>query len=463
MLLTQQSGGFQSLQKALWALRRLTLFRSALGMPAVSQMQQLLELIAVPGTGANRSASIGIFHDIYHTLSTLADSFIYRLTPDPWKELILEIAVFTRTLFSETAERCPFDEFPEDLATAARHDLGLLGDLYKLDMKALQLAIMQSCPGLPRNADVLPSWSRLMKPGEARQGSGAAGSPEAAVLEIKQYLDSAQSWADAVPFMAGWHFANGSGEAAKYWIFKWSRGSLKGVSKPDTVNMDDLIGYEEQRQRVVENTRRLLAGARANNLLLHGERGTGKSSAIKALIPRFGSEGLRLIELDRTDLHRLPALFDAVGRQSRKFIVFIDDLSFEDSETSYKSLKAAMEGSVEVKPDNVLVYATSNRRHLIKERFEDRETPLADPEIHGGDTLQEKMSLADRFGISILFLAPDQDEYLRIVKAMAEKRGLKIAPDKLRQSALRWAMEQNWRSPRTAKQFVDSLDDSESN
>ncbi len=224
---------------------------------------------------------------------------------------------------------------------------------------------------------------------------------------------------------------------------------------PDPVRLGDLIGYENERELVVRNTEHFVAGHAANNVLLYGDRGTGKSSTVKALLNEYADRGLRLIEVPKSLLGDLARLLRELRGRRERFVVFVDDLSFDDHESHYKDLKAVLEGGVEARPANVLLYATSNRRHLVLERFSDRGGPL--DEIHASDTQQEKLSFSDRFGISVTFGAPDQDRYLRIVSGLAGARGIAIDPAELRRRALEWATWQNGRSGRTARQFVDFL------
>ncbi|HEY8885541.1 MAG TPA: ATP-binding protein, partial [Chloroflexota bacterium] len=214
-------------------------------------------------------------------------------------------------------------------------------------------------------------------------------------------------------------------------------------------------GYADQRATIQRNTQHFLAGRPANNLLLYGERGTGKSSMVKALLNAYADQGLRLVDVAKSALGDFSEIVAQLADQSQRFVVFVDDLSFDEGETGYAELKAVLEGGVEVRPDNVLIYATSNRRHLVVERFGDRLAP--GDEIHVQDTLQEKLSLADRFGVTVIFLSPDQDQYLEIVKGLARRRELPIDDVALRRRALQWASWNNGRSGRTARQFVDDL------
>jgi hypothetical protein len=233
---------------------------------------------------------------------------------------------------------------------------------------------------------------------------------------------------------------------------------LLGIGWPDPVRLDDLIGYERERQPLIDNTAQFVAGFRANNVLLYGDRGTGKSSTIKALLNEFGERGLRLVELPRRSIDDLPVVMRQLRGRPERFIIVIDDLAFAEVEERHLDLKVLLEGGLEHHPENVLIYVTSNRRHLLREYFTpDRGLIDAGGEIRAGETVQELLSLADRFGLVVTFLAPTQERYLAIVEALAGQRGLRLTMDELHQRALQWATRHNGLSGRTARQFVDQL------
>ncbi|MCI1965648.1 MAG: ATP-binding protein [Oscillospiraceae bacterium] len=243
---------------------------------------------------------------------------------------------------------------------------------------------------------------------------------------------------------------NGCGVYARYRAFIWRCGALHPVLHPDAVSLSGLTGYEMQRREVINNTRAFLRGLPANNCLLYGDRGTGKSSTVKAILNQYYPRGLRMIEMPKESLTDFPVLADRLAQLPMKFIVFIDDLSFSRQDETYASLKAVLEGGLAARPENTLIYATSNRRHLLRESFSDREGD----EVHRGDTIQESLSLADRFGLSIRFSLPAKEEYLAIVRRLAEQRGLTEHMRELEQGAERWAIGRGGRSPRCAKQYI---------
>lgn len=227
--------------------------------------------------------------------------------------------------------------------------------------------------------------------------------------------------------------------------------TLRPVRELDPVSFDDLLGIERQKQQVIDNTERFLSGQPANNALLWGARGTGKSSVVKALLNAYRERGLRVIQIDKDDLIDMLEIVDEVREQPFYFIVFCDDLSFDEGDASYKALKSVLEGSIELPPSNVLIYATSNRRHLMPEYMQDNEhSHVVGTEIHHAEAIEEKISLSDRFGLWLSFYAINQDEYL----AMVERLFGEVKDAKgLRAEAIRFALSKGGRSGRTAQQF----------
>jgi uncharacterized protein len=237
---------------------------------------------------------------------------------------------------------------------------------------------------------------------------------------------------------------------------RW-KDRLIGIPHPDRVQINALVGYENQKSTLIKNTNSLLAGKPALNILLYGGKGTGKSSLIKGLLDRYPDSQLRLIEVSKSDLIDLPQILDLLTDLPQKFIIFVDDLSFEADDEAFKSLKVVLEGGVTAKPANVVVYATSNRRHLVREYFADRPRPQDADDIHHWDTVQEKLSFSDRFGLTLTFEPADQPKYLAIVHHLAAAAKLSINSEDLEAQALKWATRHNGRSGRTARQFIDYL------
>lgn len=245
----------------------------------------------------------------------------------------------------------------------------------------------------------------------------------------------------------------GYGIYAKYAAFKLSDGELTPVKHADPQTLETLYGYEEERKKVLDNTRALAEGKHAANVLLYGDAGTGKSSTIKACANAFKDEGVRLIEFDKDQISEIPDIIDKVYDTPLKFIFYIDDLSFTSEDDDFCYLKGILEGNITGKSDNIVIYATSNRRHLVRELQEDR----TGTDIHVNDTLQQQMSLSARFGITVTFQKPQKDLYLEIVKHLAEDEGIELPEEELFRQAERFAIRSNGRSPRTAKQFLQLL------
>lgn len=245
----------------------------------------------------------------------------------------------------------------------------------------------------------------------------------------------------------------GYGIFAKYAFFRVDNGQIVPVAHPDYQEINQLFEYERERDLILKNTEALVNGTGASNMLLYGDAGTGKSSTIKAVAHHLAPQGLRIIEVKKNQLYQIPAIIEELSANPLKFILFIDDLSFTGNDDNFSALKATLEGSISGCGDNTVIYATSNRRHLIKETFGDR----TGDELHLNDTMQETMSLAARFGLTITFQKPGKDEYLSIVKALAEEYGIEMSEEELFKKAEAHAIRKNGRSPRTAKQFIELL------
>ncbi len=256
-----------------------------------------------------------------------------------------------------------------------------------------------------------------------------------------------------------------AGAFERYIAFRWDaargRGRLVPVEAPARFDLDDLVGVDHAVERLVQNTEQFLRGLPSNHVLLYGERGTGKSSAVKGLLERYASRGLRLIEVQKGDLVHLPGVLAAIRRlgAAHRFLLFCDDLSFGEGETGYRELKAALEGSLDAPPENVRIVATSNRRHLLPESMAENRAVRVDEEgeLHVGEALEEKLALSDRFGLVLGFYGFDQKTYLAIVEHYVKQAGLERSLADVREEALRWALVRASRSGRTAHQFVNDL------
>lgn len=248
-------------------------------------------------------------------------------------------------------------------------------------------------------------------------------------------------------------------EFSRYLAFRWEQtgatGFLKPVIHPHLYDLEDLVGIDAIREKVVRNTAQFVAGLPANNVLLWGERGCGKSSLVKGLLRQFSEQGMRIVELKRWDLMSLSAIVSQLRDQTYRFILFCDDLSFDEGEGDFRALKTLLDGDIEERPANILIYATSNRRHLMPERMADT---TGGAEIHPEEAVGEKLALSDRFGLSLGFYCLDQDQYLAVVRHYASRRCLDLTEEELRDKALKWAGLTARRSGRSVRQFMDDLE-----
>ena len=409
--------------------------------------QELLQVL--------RNNDFEVLYRRYHLFCSLA---VAHNWPKHLARLILE----DENPFSRAAAQGGRAALNPSLWALAVRDLQVCRSLGAIRSRELKAAAAAQFPDI-RAASLAPeSWPEWEQNGKGQQDAEEKWGPQQGSLPWYSdlyrealhsvILDTPEQSADT---LAKYHQRLGYGELGRYVAFRW-RGEgqyLEGIAEPDPVRREHLIGLDRELKLIAENTEYFLAGHAANNMILYGNRGTGKSSAVKSLLDSYGQQGLRLVELAKRDLGDFPKVVRLLSSRPQKFIIFVDDLSFDDTEPEYKALKTVLEGGLEAKPANVLIYATSNRRHLIRENFSDRQGD----EIHVRDTMEEKLSLADRFGITVTFPSPDQEGYLNIVQGLAEQRGLQVDPAELKRQALRWEMMHNGRSGRSARQFIDYL------
>ena len=412
-----------------------------------------LELLEVLATEAEPTRVGTVYGRLFALLAEEAELYPEPLVGDAWQNHLLERLLADENAFSRKAQRADFDRIGESLLAQTRRDLATLQALFALDAERLAQAVAHAATAEPSEPWV--GWHRFVPLGTGAPLHGEAG------RQLKARLAAATDWPALAPELAAYYARVGAGPFGRFRAFRWVRegdhGHLEGLPAPDPIRLDQLVGYERERELVLQNTEQFLAGFPGNSVLLYGDRGTGKSSTVKALLNAHADRGLRLIEVAKDDLADFPRIIARLRDRPERFIRFVDDLSFDEHERDYRGLKAVLEGSIEARPPNVVLYATSNRRHLVQERWTDRESTL-NAEVHGQDTMQEKLSLSDRFGIRAVFPAPDQARYLAIVEALVRQRQLTIDPEVLRRRALQWAEWHNGRSGRTARQFVDYLE-----
>ena len=355
-----------------------------------------------------------------------------------WEEYLIKQILTADNPFSKLAQQHNSSKLASSLLVAVQHDLQVLQSLYECNSAVLSEWV-QMATHLPISPVV---WYR---------------EPESVGIEtgLMASIPQLENWGDAVEDLAAYYRQHGIGLFAQYRAFRWQNGQLVGIPYPDLVKLSTLVGYEWQKDALVKNTEFLLSGETALHVLLYGSRGSGKSSLIKALLNEYSHRNLRLIEVSKLELPDLPKIVELLRGVPQKFIIFVDDLSFEEDDDTFKAMKVVLEGNITARPENVVVYATSNRRHLIREYFTDRPDPKDNNEVHSWDTMQEKLSFSDRFGLTLTFEAADQKTYLQIVQHLAAN--INISAEDLEFKALQWATRHNGRSGRTARQFIDFL------
>ncbi|MBQ6388621.1 MAG: ATP-binding protein [Mogibacterium sp.] len=329
----------------------------------------------------------------------------------------------------------------------AQQDFAQIREMFRMDFTAL---------GKENGIDLLAAMTDYKVP--YAQETGSEG------RQIRMLTDKLARARDEETFgrtIAEYYAEYGNGIYGLYRAFRIAEGEdefrIVPVKNTEDVKFSDLIGYEEQKKTLRDNTEAFVKGAHANNVLLYGDSGTGKSTSVHALMHDYYSKGLRLVEVSKADRSKLPQVLSEIKQRNYRFIIFLDDLSFEENESDYKELKAMLEGALETRSDRVLIYATSNRRHLIRETWKDRSDMEYDQDIHRSDTMEEKLSLASRFGVTIYYAKPVPAEYLNIVRTLAERHKIDIAEQDLEDIARKWELRHGGMSGRTASQLITWL------
>ena len=388
-------------------LRGLSAFRSLLDTPMLKDALQLLDAAARrDGEGALAAY----------------DQMFYRLKAEGYSGLgtwLWDTLRYTETPYGDLAGSGRSD--PE-LEGAARRDVDALLQLARLGAEDIRVALK---PILTE--------------------------------EYVSVLDNLPAWETGAPFtfgeLAAFYQENGAGLYAKYRAFLWEEGRLVPVADPDCPHPVELLGYDQQRKQVLDNTRLLVEGKPSNNVLLFGDGGTGKSATVKSMLYLPGMENLRLIEIQKENLVGMPRLIRSLAGRRQSFILFIDDLAFDQDDKTYSSLKTILEGGLEKRPLNVAIYATSNRRHLVRQTFSDR----AGDEVDAFETISEKTALAERFGLRIPYMTMSKSEYLALIDHLAGLYHVEMNREVLHAKAMEWEIRHAGRTPRVARQFIASL------
>ena len=369
---------------------------------------------------------------------------------DLWQCYLTWVLMTNQNSFTLTCERVGASE--GSVNHFAKGDFAVFRRLFHYDFSPIEQDLGIDCFTTIRHYRAIPKRERTYNRDISRQ-----------VLSLRRSLAAAADGEEMFRLVTDYYRQYGFGTFAMNRAFRIQSAAGQGVeflpiSNIDGVMLDDLLGYESQKRELRRNTEAFLAGKHANNVLLYGDAGTGKSTSVKALINEYYDQGLRMIEIYKHQFRDLSAVLGQIKNRNYRFIIFIDDLSFEENEVEYKFLKAVIEGGVETRPDNVLIYATSNRRHLIRETWNDRTDMEHHGDIHRSDTVEEKLSLASRFGVAINYNAPTPREYQDIVRALAARQGIGMEEKELLARANTWEVRHGGFSGRTAQQFVHYLE-----
>ena len=390
-----------SLQELHYRLNSLVIFRDVMNCRTIQSLERLLESLEDNDTLKQLKAYSDFVSNLYRHHNYLSSYILTLILED---ENIYMIRTAHRLEISQKMKECLFSEL-ESLQMIA-------------EMTSLQVKDKIAYDGF------LPDWDNT-------------------------YYDFKKEYLNRIDNIERY----GYGIYAKYYMFIVKDSRIVPVKYPDEIKLSQLIGYEKQRQLVIDNTLALINGKPASNVLLSGDAGTGKSSSVKAIANEFRDKGLRIIEIRKDQLREIPEIIDGLSKNPLKFILFIDDLSFAKDDDNFGALKAILEGSVSARANNIVIYATSNRRHLVKESFADRDGD----DVHRNDTVQELISLSERFGLRITFSKPNKYEYLEIVKGLAKLNSLDMSEEELEKEAERFAVGRSGRSARAAKQFIDKM------
>ncbi len=390
-----------SLQELHYRLNSLLIFRDVMNCRTIQSLERLLESLEDNDTLKQLKAYSDFVSNLYRHHNDLSSYILTLILED---ENIYMIRTAHRLEISQKMKECLFSEL-ESLQMIA-------------EMTSLQVKDKIAYDGF------LPDWDNT-------------------------YYDFKKEYLNRIDNIERY----GYGIYAKYYMFIVKDSRIVPVKYPDEIKLSQLIGYEKQRQLIIDNTLALINGKPASNVLLSGDAGTGKSSSVKAIANEFRDKGLRIIEIRKDQLREIPEIIDGLSKNPLKFILFIDDLSFAKDDDNFGALKAILEGSVSARANNIVIYATSNRRHLVKESFADRDGD----DVHRNDTVQELISLSERFGLRITFSKPNKYEYLEIVKGLAKLNSLDMSEEELEKEAERFAVGRSGRSARAAKQFIDKM------
>ncbi len=390
-----------------------------------------------------------IITDIYAQINALLElSTQYGFDRNLWHNYLAFLLAMNENPFTLVSEKVGANE--GTVNEFVKNDLHIFKQLFEYDFSEMERVLGISC------FSAVLHYKAVVKSEQIYNRSVSEK-----VQELSGRIEKASDEEELYQAVTGFYQAYGVGKFGLNKAFRVDPERRYGVLSPITATgdmvLDDLIGYESQKQRLVENTEAFVEGRQANNVLLFGDAGTGKSTSVKAILNEYYSRGLRMIEVYKHQFKELSDIIAEIKNRNYRFIIYMDDLSFEEFEIEYKYLKAVIEGGLETRPDNILIYATSNRRHLIRETWSDR-SDMSQDELHRSDTMQEKLSLVARFGVTIGFYKPSQKEYLDIVLALARRYPqIALTEEELKKRAVQWELGHGGVSGRTAQQFITYL------
>ena len=388
-----------------------------------------------------------LISDIYEQIKRILEvATDYGFDKNLWHNYLTFYLITNENPFSLTCEKVGAND--GSVNEFAKNDFKVFMNLFNYDFRPIEAALGINCFSL------ISDYKAIVKK-ELMYNKNVSEKVQA--LSLK--LETAKDENEFFNYVTDFYKAYGVGMFGLNKAFRVIGGD-KGVTftpinNMDKVMLDDLIGYEIQKKKLVENTEAFVQGRKANNALLFGDSGTGKSTSIKAIVNEYYDQGLRMIEIYKHQFKDLSNVIASIKNRNYKFIIYMDDLSFEEFEIEYKFLKAVIEGGVETKPDNILIYATSNRRHLIKETWNDRNDLESNNGLHRSDTIEEKLSLVNRFGCQISYSKPSQKEFFDIVIGLARKNNVKMTDEELMAEANKWELSHGGISGRTAQQFIN--------
>lgn len=390
--------------------------------------------------------STRVFTQMKHLLQVATD---YGFDRNLWHNYLTFLLITNENPFSITCEKVGANE--GSVNYFAKGDFRAFLDLFHYDFSALEEYLGIDCFSRISNYQAIGKKELMYNKNVSQK-----------VQALSRRLEEAQDENEFFDCVTGFYKDYGVGMFGLNKAFRIQsrtdgRVDFVAINNMDAVMLDDLIGYELQKKKLVENTLAFVQGKKANNVLLFGDSGTGKSTSIKAIVNEFYDQGLRMIEIYKHQFKDLSSVIAQIKNRNYRFIIYMDDLSFEEFEVEYKFLKAVIEGGVETRPDNILIYATSNRRHLIKENWNDRSDMEHENGMHRSDTMEEKLSLVNRFGVTICYSKPSQKEYFHIVEGLARRAGITMPEEMLRAEANKWELSHGGISGRTAQQFINYL------